>query len=75
MNNPELMKWLLKVRGALAEQDEGRRNNMLRAADRFLKERNLQPRTFRTTRNGERAGARSLDNSSNQSLTYGQEIN
>jgi len=37
MNNLELTKWLVKVRDALAEPDELRRNSMLRAADRFLK--------------------------------------
>jgi len=36
MNHLELTKWLLKVRDALAEQDEVRRNRMLLAADRFL---------------------------------------
>ena len=38
MNNLELTKWLVKVRGALAEPDELKRNSMLRAADRFLKQ-------------------------------------
>ena len=36
MNHLELTKWLLKVRDALAEQDDVRRNRMLLAADRFL---------------------------------------
>jgi hypothetical protein len=54
MNNPELTKWLLKVRDALAEQDEVRRNSMLRAADAFLKECNQRSLAFRRTRNGER---------------------
>lgn len=40
MNNLDLTRWLLKVRDALAEQDEAKRNNMLRAADRFLKGNN-----------------------------------
>ena len=42
MNNPELTKWLQRVRDALAESDEVRRNSMLRAAERFLKESNQQ---------------------------------
>ena len=33
MNNLDLTRWLLKVRDALAEQDEAKRNSMLRAAD------------------------------------------
>jgi hypothetical protein len=37
MKNPDRTKWLLRVRDALAEQDEVKRNSMLRAADRFLK--------------------------------------
>ena len=37
MNNLDLTRWLLKVRNALAEQDEIKRNSMLRAADSFLK--------------------------------------
>jgi hypothetical protein len=40
MNNLDLTRWLLKVRDALAEQDEAKRNNMLRAADGFLKRNN-----------------------------------
>ena len=35
MNNLDLTRWLLKVRDALAEQDEAKRNSMLRAADRI----------------------------------------
>ena len=55
MNSLELTKWLLKVRDALAEQDEVRRNSMLHAADRFRKESNQQSScAFRTTRNRER---------------------
>jgi hypothetical protein len=53
MNNLELTKWLLKVRDALAEQDEVRRNSMLSAADRFLREINQKARAFRRTRNDE----------------------
>ncbi len=37
MKNLDLTRWLLKVRDALAEPDETKRNSMLRAADRFLK--------------------------------------
>ena len=40
MKNPDLTRWLLKVRDALAEPDETTRNSMLRAADRFLKRNN-----------------------------------
>jgi hypothetical protein len=40
MNNLDLTRWLLEVRDALAEQDQGKRNSMLRAADRFLKGNN-----------------------------------
>ena len=55
MTNLELTKWLAKVRDALAEQDEGKRDSMLRAADRFLKGSN-QSRVFRRTRIGECGG-------------------
>ena len=37
MKKPDLTRWLLKVRNALAEQDETRRNSMLRAAEAFLR--------------------------------------
>jgi hypothetical protein len=40
MNKQNLTRWLLKVRDALAEQDEAKRNTMLRAADGFLKRNN-----------------------------------
>ena len=53
MNDLELTKWLLKVRNALAEHDEVRRNSMLSAADRFVKEINQKARAFRRTRNDE----------------------
>jgi hypothetical protein len=43
MNKLDLTTWLLKVRDALAEQDEARRNGMLRAADRFLRGNNQSP--------------------------------
>jgi hypothetical protein len=46
MNNLELTEWLLKVRDALAEQDEVRRNSMLRTAEKFLKARKQQSRAF-----------------------------
>lgn len=52
MNNPDLTRWLLKVRDALAEPDEVKRNSMLRAADRFLKG-NQPSRVFRRRRIGE----------------------
>jgi len=38
MKNPDLTRWLLKVRNALAEQDETKRNHMLRAAEAFLRQ-------------------------------------
>jgi hypothetical protein len=38
MKNPDLTRWLLKVRNALAEQDEAKRNRMLRAAEAFLRQ-------------------------------------
>jgi hypothetical protein len=65
MNNLELT-WLLKVRDALAEQDEVRRSSMLRAADRFLKARNQRSFAFRRTRNGESGKAENLDSSSSR---------
>ena len=40
MNNIDHIRWLLKVRDALAEQDEAKRDSMLRAADRFLRGNN-----------------------------------
>jgi hypothetical protein len=42
MKNFETIKWLRKVRDALAEEDEVRRSSMLRAADGFLKGSNQQ---------------------------------
>ena len=59
MNNLELTKWLSKVRDALAEQDEARRNSMLSAADRFLREINQKARAFRRTRNHKSGGGES----------------
>ena len=38
MKNPDLTRWLLKVRNALAEQDQAKRNSMLRAAEAFLRQ-------------------------------------
>jgi hypothetical protein len=40
MQNKDLTKWLRMVWDALAEQDESRRNTMLRRADMFLKDNN-----------------------------------
>jgi hypothetical protein len=40
MNHLDLTRWLLKVRDALAEQDEAKRNSMLRAAEGFLRGNN-----------------------------------
>ena len=40
MKTLDLTRWLLKVRDALAEQDEAKRNRMLRAADKFLRGNN-----------------------------------
>ena len=46
MNHLDLTRWLLKVRDALAEQDEAKRNSMLRAADKYLRGNN-QPLALR----------------------------
>jgi hypothetical protein len=40
MNHLDLTRWLLKVRDALAEQDEAKRNCMLQGADEFLRGNN-----------------------------------
>jgi hypothetical protein len=40
MHNLDLTRWLVKVRDALAEQDEARRASLLRAADGFLRGNN-----------------------------------
>ena len=53
MNSPDLTRWLLRVRDALAEYDEIKRDSMLRAADRFLKRSNQQVLVFRRIRIGE----------------------
>ena len=54
MKSLDLAKWLLKVRDALAEQDEIKRNRMLHAADRFLQEINQPSVILHRTRNRER---------------------
>jgi hypothetical protein len=59
MNSLELTKWLMKVRDALAEHDEVRRNGMLRAADKFLK-RSTQ-RSLALSRTRISGGGRALD--------------
>jgi hypothetical protein len=59
MNDRDLTKWLLKVRHALAEQDEGKRNSMLHAADRFLKGSNQQSAFHSTTNQRRRNGKES----------------
>lgn len=41
MNKKDHIRWLLKVRDALAEKDEAKRDGLLRAADRFLRANNL----------------------------------
>ena len=53
MNRLDLTRWLLKVRDALAEHDEIKRDSMLRAADKFLQRSNQQALEFRSTRIGE----------------------
>ena len=59
MNNLDLTRWLLKVREALVEQDEVKRNSMFHAADRFLKESNQPSLAFRRAGNGERGKGKS----------------
>jgi hypothetical protein len=46
MKTLDLTRWLLKVRDALAEQDEAKRNRMLLTADKFLR-RNHQSLALR----------------------------
>ena len=53
MNSLDLTRWLLRVRDALAEHDEIKRDSMLRAADRFLKTEQSAALGFRRTRIGE----------------------
>jgi hypothetical protein len=40
MHNLDLTRWLLKVRDALAQEDEDKRDSLLRAADGFLRGNN-----------------------------------
>jgi hypothetical protein len=47
MKNLDLTRWLLKVRDALAEPDEAKRNSILRAADGFLKRNSQSPALLR----------------------------
>jgi hypothetical protein len=54
MNSPDLTRWLLRVRDALTEYDEIKRDSMLRAADRFLKRSNQQVLVIRRIRIGGR---------------------
>jgi hypothetical protein len=42
MKNLQLTKWLQLIWDALAEQDQVKRNHMLKSADVFLKEGNQQ---------------------------------
>jgi len=53
MKNLDLTKWLQTVRDALVEQDQVKRDGMLRAADRLLKGSNQQSLAFRRTRIGD----------------------
>jgi len=59
MKNLDLTKWLQIVRDALAEQDEGKRNTMLHAADRLLKGSNQLSSAFRRTQIGEGGSGKS----------------
>lgn len=67
MNSPDLTRWLLRVRDALAECDEIKRDSMLHAADRFLKRSNQQLLVFRRIRIGETGREGNLGNSSSRS--------
>jgi hypothetical protein len=60
MKNLDLTDWLQIVWDALAEQDEAKRNGMLRAADRFLKGSNPQAVLFPRTRIGKLGRGKSL---------------
>lgn len=77
MNNLELTEWLLKVRDALAEQDEVRRNSMLRAAEKFLKASKQQSRAFPRAQIGEWRRGTALHKSSirNKGSIHRQGIN
>ena len=66
MNSPDLTRWLLRVRDALAEYDEIKRDSMLRAADRFLKRSNQQLLVFHRIRIGETGREGNLGNSSSR---------
>jgi hypothetical protein len=48
MQNTDLTKWLQMVWNALAEQDEVRRNSMLRSAEMFLTANNQKSYGFRS---------------------------
>jgi hypothetical protein len=61
MNNLQLTKWLLKVRDALAEQDQVKRNSMLRAADRFLRGQSAVVRIPQDTNRRMPKGGRLMD--------------
>ena len=52
MNNKDHIRWLLKVRDVLPEEDEAKRDGLLRAADRLLRANNL-PKELRGTGLGE----------------------
>ena len=54
MKNLDLTNWLQIVWDALAEQNEVKRNSMLRAAYSFLKGNDQKSLAFRRTRIGER---------------------
>jgi hypothetical protein len=77
MNHLELTKWLLKVRDALAEQDEVRRNRMLLAADRFLNRGQAAAARILGDTNRKRGRRRMLDHSSspNEGSNHVQGIN
>jgi hypothetical protein len=45
MQNLNLTRWLKMVREALKEKDDARRDHLLRAADEFLQNENLEPRS------------------------------
>jgi hypothetical protein len=65
MNNLDLTRWLLKVRNALAEQNEAKRNSMLRAANELLR-RNNQSLALRGRDPRNLEGARALTNLSSR---------
>jgi len=57
MKNPDLTRWLLKVRNALAEQDETKRNSMLRAAEAFRRQQRSVTGAARDERSLRRSSA------------------